>query len=84
MNSLRDNLVLYIMVAPLALAVGAKFFLPSLDQVKMRIALDENSVQTALISSLENYGEVELLSSPADVVSRVEKNDDVHRRLLSG
>jgi len=30
-NALRDNILLYMLIAPILLAVGARFFLPSLN-----------------------------------------------------
>ena len=76
-NSLRDNMVAYMMVAPLLLALGAKFFLPSLDDVKIRMVLDGSTIEPALVEKFSAYGLVEILDNRQEVEQRVEKNDDV-------
>ena len=76
-NSLRDNMVAYMMVAPLLLALGAKFFLPSLDDVKMRIALDSSTIEVGLIEKFSEFGLIEVFDNRQEVERRIEKNDDV-------
>lgn len=76
-NALRDNLLIYMIVAPLLLAVAARLFLPSLEGITVTFAVDGSSVETAVIDQLHQYGNVELLDSRADVVARVNRVDDI-------
>ena len=83
-NSLRDNLVTYMMVAPLLMALGAKFFLPSLDDIKIRVVLDGSAIEPALVEKFSTYGLVDVLDDRQEVVRRVEKNDDAIGLLVGG
>ena len=75
-NALRDNLVLYMFVAPVLLALGARFLLPSLEETKLTFAVEE-SLGTELVAKLESLGDVELFESREEVLERVQRNDDV-------
>ena len=75
-NSLRDNLVLYMFVAPILLALGARVFLPALEDTRLTFAV-ESAVDANVIAELEELGDVELLESREVVIERVERNDDV-------
>lgn len=75
-NSLRDNLVLYMFVAPILLALGARFFLPSLEETKITFAV-ERAVGQEVIAQLEELGDVSLFDSRREVIERVERSDDV-------
>ncbi|MFW6062744.1 MAG: ABC transporter permease [Chloroflexota bacterium] len=75
-NSMRDNLVLYMFVAPILLALGARVFLPALEDTRLTFAV-ESAVDASVIAELQELGEVELLESREAVIERVERNDDV-------
>jgi ABC-2 type transport system permease protein len=75
-NALRDNLVLYMFVAPVLLALGARFLLPSLEETKLTFAV-EQSLGAPLLAELESLGNVELFDSREGVLERVQRSDDV-------
>lgn len=75
-NSMRDNLVLYMFVAPILLALGARVFLPALEDTRLTFAV-ESAVDAGIIAELQELGDVELLESREAVIERVERNDDV-------
>ena len=75
-NAMRDNLVIYMFIAPILLALGARFLLPSLEETKITYAV-ESGVGQAVVDDLEALGDVELFDSRAALIERVERNDDV-------
>jgi ABC-2 type transport system permease protein len=75
-NSLRDNVILYMIVAPILLALGARALLPSLEEIKITFAVD-TAVDEPIIERLDAFGDVELHDSREAVVARVERADDV-------
>jgi ABC-2 type transport system permease protein len=75
-NTLRDNILLYGMFGPLLLAIGARLFLPSLDQASLTIAV-QASAGPAIIQRLEQIGVVETYSDIEGVRERVLRTDDV-------
>ena len=75
-NAVRDNLVVWIMIAPLLLSVAAKFFLPGLDDIKVHFAL-QASLGQAVIEKISTLGVVEVFDTRAQVEERVLRNDDV-------
>jgi ABC-2 type transport system permease protein len=75
-NAVRDNLVIYLIVAPLLLALGARLFLPSLGDIQVTFAV-ERQVEAPIVAALEQFGRVELYDSAEAVQARVERLDDV-------
>lgn len=75
-TALRDNIVLYTILAPLLVAVLLKAFLPSVEEAGLHFAV-EREVGDAVVASLEQYGSVELYDHAAAVVDRVERPDTV-------
>lgn len=75
-NALRDNILLYMMVAPLLLAIGARLFLPSLDQARLTFAV-QSGLDPASIRRLEQVGGVEVYADAEAVRARVLRSDDV-------
>jgi ABC-2 type transport system permease protein len=75
-NTLRDNLLLYILFAPLLLAFGAKLFLPSLDQSSLVFAV-QAGLDSESIQRLEKIGNVQIYPDAEAVRARVLRNDDV-------
>jgi len=78
-NALRDSLVLYVVIAPILLAIGLRLFLPSVEGsvATMAIAVPPgNSAAVAFADRLEEYGRVERYDSEAEVRERVLATDD--------
>lgn len=75
-NALRDNILLYMMIAPLLLAIGARFFLPSLNQNQYTFAV-QSSLDSDLIQRLDQIGRIELFNDSNGVKERVLRSDDV-------
>jgi ABC-2 type transport system permease protein len=75
-NALRDNILIYMMVAPILLAVGARLFVPSIGEAQYTFAV-QDGVDSALIQRLDSIGTVELLPSAEAVRARVLRSDDV-------
>lgn len=75
-NALRDNILTYLMVAPILLAVGARLFVPSIGQAQYTFAV-QRGVDAALVQRLDSIGAVEILPSAEAVRARVLRNDDV-------
>jgi len=73
-NALRDNIVLYMMVAPLLVALALKIFFPSFEAGGQNIAV-EKGVGQELIAALEQYGTVEVLEDAEAVRERVQRPD---------
>jgi ABC-2 type transport system permease protein len=75
-NSLRDNIIVYMIFGPILLAIGARFFLGSLDQAQFTFAI-QSDLGPAVIERLDRVGAVEVLPSAEAVQERVLRNDDV-------
>lgn len=75
-NALRDNILLYMMIAPLLLAVGARFFLPSLNQNQYTFAV-QSSLSSEMIQRLDQIGRIEIFDDANGVKERVLRSDDV-------
>ncbi|ACL69130.1 ABC transporter permease [Halothermothrix orenii] len=75
-NGLRNNMVIYMLLFPLVLALGMSFFIPSVTEVEVTIAVD-SGVDQWVINRLEDYGKVELYDSPEAVKERVKRLDDI-------
>jgi ABC-2 type transport system permease protein len=74
-NALRDSIMLYGMVAPLLLALGARLLLPSVDQVTAVFALPAQA-DAAFVAELRQYGRVEIYPDMLGVKERVLRMDD--------
>ncbi|KAB3533500.1 ABC transporter permease [Alkaliphilus pronyensis] len=75
-TALRDNILVYMLIAPLLLSFGASMLIPSVEDTSIRFAV-ENSLQKELVMDLREYGEVEEYDSIDEVRNRVEKNDAI-------
>ena len=75
-NALRDNILLYMLIAPILLAIGARFFLPSLNQNQYTFAVQPD-IDSQLMERLNQIGILEVLDSADLVKERVLRNDDV-------
>ena len=75
-NTIRDNILLYMMIAPLILAVGARFFLPSLNQNQYTFAV-QATLNSEMILGLDQIGRIEVFNDANGVKERVMRSDDV-------
>jgi ABC-2 type transport system permease protein len=71
----RDNIILYMLVAPILIAVIMAFFIPSFESNSLTFATSLKNEK--LIQELDNYGRVLMLENNEKVKDRVYKNDDV-------
>ena len=76
LSSRRDFLAMYIMVAPLLLAVGITLFAPGLNDTTVKLAMLKSD-NTEHIEYMEQFSKVELFNSVDELERRVEKRDDV-------
>ncbi len=75
-NILRDNIGLYMIAAPLIMAVGFSFFIPSVQGAQLTFALEKTMPQ-AIIETFQEHGRVELIDGKTSLQERVERSDDV-------
>lgn len=75
-NALRDNIVVYGALFPILLAVIMTFFIPSVQSMKVTVAVEQN-VGQRVIEGLKEYANVEIYENRSFVQKRVEKNDDI-------
>ncbi len=81
-NALRDNIVVYIIIAPLLLAFAIKLLIPAAESSRLVFAVDRNVGQN-VIEKMREYGNVELYDR-AGVTSRVERLDTAAGVLSDG
>ncbi len=74
-TALRDNLVVYMLIAPLLIAFGMRLFIPSVEQAGLSFAVANNASQQ-LVEQLQEYGTVELIKE-TELQGRVEKTDAI-------
>lgn len=74
--SMRESILVYSLAGILLMALGALFFLPSLEQLDLRIAVD-GSLPRQVAEQLEAYGRVERYESRERLRQRVLAFDDV-------
>lgn len=75
-NALRDNIILYGALFPILLAIIINFFIPSVQSMKLTVAVEEN-VEQKVIAGLKEYANVEIYENREFVKKRVKKNDDL-------
>jgi ABC-2 type transport system permease protein len=73
-TALRDNILFYMIVAPLLLALAVRIFLPSVEAAGLNLAVSAE-LDSEIINRLENYATVELLDDNRAVYDRVEMID---------
>ena len=76
LSSKRDFLAMYIMVAPLLLAVGITLFAPGLNDTTVKLAMLKSD-DSEHIAYMEQFAKVELFNSMDELERRVEKRDDI-------
>ena len=75
-NVLRDNLLFYIFLAPVIMAVAVRLLAPSIETINVRVAVNEAMPQ-AVQQNLSYYAIVSTYPDREALITRVEKNDDV-------
>lgn len=73
---LRDNVLFYIFMAPIVMAIVVRLLAPSIETVNIRIAVNEALPQT-IQENLARFAKVTVLADRDALISRVEQNDDV-------
>lgn len=75
-SSTRDFLVLYMIIAPILLTIGLKFFIPSATSASLQFAVDER-LENRIIDEFRKYGSVETYLSVEEIKDRVNQIDDI-------
>ena len=75
-SSTRDFMALYIMIAPILIAIAIAIFTPGLNDTTVNLAMLESD-DADHIAYMEQFAKVELFSSVEDMEARVEKRDDI-------
>lgn len=74
--SLRNNMIIYMTVFPILLALGLSFFMPNVTEIETTIAVD-NTIEQNIIDKLEDYGSVTIYNNLTELKKRVNQWDDV-------
>jgi len=82
-SSRRDFMALYIMVAPILIAVAITLFTPGLNDTTVNLAMLESD-DAGHIEYMEQFAKVELCDSVEAMEARVEKRDDIAALVPSG
>jgi ABC-2 type transport system permease protein len=82
-SGLRDYMILYVLVAPLLLAVILKAFVPSAGANLIRVAVLEDA-DSAWVEMLGQYGTVEQFRTRDELIRRVQDTDDVFAVIVTG
>jgi ABC-2 type transport system permease protein len=75
-TALRDNILLYMIVAPLLLALVVRAFLPAVESAGITLAVS-SEVDRQVIEGLKEYGDIEVYATGEEVRERVERIDAV-------
>ncbi|KXG77462.1 ABC transporter permease [Thermotalea metallivorans] len=75
-SSFREFILLYMMVAPIILALIFRFFVPSANSAALQFAVD-GRIGSDVIGRLEQYGSVEIYRDRAELEKRVRGADDI-------
>ena len=77
-SSIREFLLLYMMAAPIILAIIFKLFIPSANAAALQFALDaEVAKDIGIYQTISQYGTVEVYESPREIEKRVRGADDI-------
>lgn len=82
-SALRDTMIIYILIAPLLLALMMKAFVPTAGNTVLNTAVPETA-SYKLVEFLEGYGRVELADDRAAIIDRVRDTDDLVGVVQSG
>jgi ABC-2 type transport system permease protein len=75
-SGLRDTMILYILIAPILLAVILKGMVPSVGSSIVHMAVDD-SVSSEVVQYLEEHGKVERFDSADAMMKRIQAIDDI-------
>lgn len=75
-SSFREFLLIYIILIPIILAIALRFFIPSINSVSFKFAIDKN-MDNKIIEQFKDYGSIELFDGREEIKGRVKKVDDV-------
>ncbi len=76
LSSRRDFILAYMVIAPILLAVGLKFFIPGVESAALQFAIHEK-LGKEVIAEFERYGKVEVYSTVERIEERVGTIDDI-------
>lgn len=82
-SGLRDNMILYILLAPLLIAGLLRAFIPGAGENLISTVVVEGSPST-LVDTLQAHGRVEILADREAVIRRVRATDDVFGIMVDG
>src|SRR6056297_2301399 len=74
-SSRRDNIILYMLISPILIAVIMRFFIPSFESSSITFAI--NAKNNNLVQQVESYGKVITFINEKELEERVQQNDDV-------
>ena len=75
-NVLRDNILIFVFLAPVLISLAVRLLAPSLETVTVRVALNE-SMPVEVEENLGNFAQVSVFPNRDAILNRVELNDDV-------
>ena len=75
-SSLREFILVYMIVAPLLLTIGLKFFIPSAQAASLQFALD-TGLDSKIVEVFEKYGKIELYETKEGMLNRIVGIDDI-------
>ncbi|RKD32975.1 ABC transporter permease [Thermohalobacter berrensis] len=76
LSSFRDYIILYMIIAPILLTIGFRFFIPSAQSAGLQFAVDAK-LDTEIVNEFKKYGDVELYGTVDEIKTRVENIDDI-------
>ena len=75
-NAIRDNIILYMLIAPILLAIGARVVLPSVNQAQYTFAV-QAGLESGVIDKIDSIANIEFFPDQISVKERVLRSDDV-------
>ena len=82
-TSRRDFMAIYIIIAPILIAIAIAIFTPGLNDTTVNLAMLESD-DAAHIEYMEQFAKVELFESVEEMELRVEKRDDIAALVPAG
>ncbi|GAU79295.1 ABC transporter permease [Fusibacter sp. 3D3] len=75
-SSVREYILLYMMIGPLLLALGFSMIIPNTESASLQFAL-EASLDQSIVDEFNKYGSVFLFESKEEIINRVNGMDDI-------
>lgn len=82
-SAFRDSILVYVLIAPLILAVLARIFLPGFEDIQLTFVITED-LPDQFCERLEHYGNVETVSNVNELEARIAGSDEVAGILRRG